>query len=332
MEQLLVAEKIKKHFPIRRGLLSRVVAQVKAVDDISLTVARGETLGLVGESGCGKSTLGRTLIRLYEATSGNIQFNGRDFSALSGSELRRARKNIQMIFQDPYASLDPRMTVGQILKQPFEIHKLYTPAQREERTIDLLKTVGLKPSHVNRYPHEFSGGQRQRISIARAIALEPEMIICDEPVSALDVSIQAQILNLLKDLQQKLNLTYIFISHDLSVIEHVCDRIAVMYLGRVVEVAKRDELFSNPRHPYTQALIAAIPKVGLGKRKIKKSLGGEVPSPIHPPSGCHFHPRCPLVTDKCKIEPQKLEGILHKTIESKSLSSEGHEVACWVNR
>ncbi len=317
MEVLLEAKNVKKHFPIRKGLLSRVVANVKAVDDVSLTVHRGETLGLVGESGCGKSTLGRTMIRLYEPTAGEIRFNGRDFTTLKGGELRRARKNIQMIFQDPYASLDPRMTVGQILRQPFEIHGLLGSAAREAKVLDLLKIVGLKPSHVNRYPHEFSGGQRQRISIARAIALEPEMIICDEPVSALDVSIQAQILNLLKDLQDRLKLTYIFVSHDLSVIEHVCDRIAVMYLGKIVEVATREELFKNPKHPYTQALIAAIPRVGEGKRKIKKSLGGEVPSPINPPSGCYFHPRCPHATEKCRTQTPKLEGSLH-------------EVSCWL--
>ncbi len=317
MEVLLEAKNLKKYFPIRKGLLSRVVAHVKAVDDISLTVHRGETLGLVGESGCGKSTLGRTMLRLYEPTAGKIGFNGRDFTTLSGSELRRSRKNIQMIFQDPYASLDPRMTIGQILRQPYEIHGLYSSAERELKVLELLKIVGLKPSHVNRYPHEFSGGQRQRIAIARAIALEPEMIICDEPVSALDVSIQAQILNLLNDLQDRLKLTYLFISHDLSVIEHVCDRIAVMYLGKIVEVATRDELFANPKHPYTQALIAAIPRVGDGKRQIKKSLAGEVPSPINPPSGCYFHPRCPHATEKCRKTEPKLEGSLHR-------------VACWL--
>ncbi len=304
---ILKAENIKKYFPIKKGLLLKHVGDVKAVDDISLEVKRGETLGLVGESGCGKSTLGRTLIRLYEPTSGKIEFNKKDFLKLSGSELRQSRKNIQMIFQDPYASLDPRMTVGQIIEQPFVIHKLLNTTEREVRVKELLELVGLKASHINRYPHEFSGGQRQRISIARAIALNPELIICDEPVSALDVSIQAQILNLLEDLQEKLNLTYIFISHDLSVIEHVCDRIAVMYLGKIVEIADREELYKNPQHPYTKALLASIPTIGQGKKQMTKLLTGEIPSPINPPKGCAFHPRCPQAFDRCKIETPVLK-------------------------
>lgn len=311
---ILEAKNIKKYFPIRKGLLMREVAQVKAVDDVSLTVRKGETLGLVGESGCGKSTLGRTLIRLYEPTSGTIDFEGSDFLALSGEKLRKKRRNVQMIFQDPYASLDPRMTVGQILMQPFEIHNHLGKKERQQRVQQLLELVGLKASQMGRYPHEFSGGQRQRICIARAIALDPDLIICDEPVSALDVSIQAQILNLLKDLQDKLKLTYLFISHDLSVIEHFCDRVAVMYLGKIVEIAERDQLFALPRHPYTQALIAAIPKVGQGKQKIKKSLSGEVPSPINPPSGCTFHPRCPHAMDVCKAKIPPLH----------------NGVACWL--
>lgn len=303
-EIILEARNIKKFFPIRKGLLLREVGQVKAVDDVSFQVRRGETIGIVGESGCGKSTLGRTLIRLYEPTAGEIKFQGQDFLTVTGEKLRQSRKNMQMIFQDPYASLDPRMTVGQILRQPFEIHNILGARERDQRVKQLLEVVGLKASHVNRYPHEFSGGQRQRISIARAIALDPQLIICDEPVSALDVSIQAQILNLLKDLQDRLGLTYIFISHDLSVIEHVCDRIAVMYLGKIVEFADRDDLFKNPQHPYTQALISAIPRVGEGKKKMKRSLGGEVPSPINPPSGCYFHPRCVHAMDKCsKMAP-----------------------------
>lgn len=316
-ELILEAKNIKKHFPIRKGLLLREVASVKAVDDISLTVRKGETLGLVGESGCGKSTLGRTLIRLYEPTGGEIFFNGADFLTMKGEELRRKRRNIQMIFQDPYASLDPRMTVGQIIRQPMDIHGVGSASERENRVLELIELVGLRKSYVNRYPHEFSGGQRQRISIARAIALNPELIICDEPVSALDVSIQAQILNLLKDLQEKLNLTYIFISHDLSVIEHTCDRIAVMYLGKIVEIASRDELFKNPQHPYTQALISAIPRVGQGKKKITKLLTGEVPSPINPPSGCTFHPRCPHKMDICVQQIPRLEGTQHQQ-------------ACWL--
>lgn len=304
---ILEAKNIQKLFPIKKGFFMREVGQVRAVEQVSLSVRRGETLGLVGESGCGKSTLGRTLIRLYEPTSGTIQFDGSDFRNLKGEELRKKRRDIQMIFQDPYASLDTRMTVGQIIEQPFKIHNLLGPKERQARVKQLLEIVGLKASHVNRYPHEFSGGQRQRISIARAIALDPKLIICDEPVSALDVSIQAQVLNLLKDLQDRLKLTYIFISHDLSVIEHVCDRIAVMYLGRIVEIASRDELFSNPLHPYTQALMSSIPSIGTGKKKMTKILSGEIPSPINPPSGCAFHPRCAYKVDECsKILPKLL--------------------------
>ncbi|MCC2677696.1 MAG: oligopeptide transporter, ATP-binding protein [Pseudobdellovibrio sp.] len=318
---ILEAKGIKKHFPIRKGFFMREVGQVKAVEEINLSVRRGETLGLVGESGCGKSTLGRTLIRLYEPTAGTIQFDGADFAALSGSDLRKKRRDIQMIFQDPYASLDSRMTVGQIVEQPFKIHGILEKNEREARVKQLLELVGLKASHVNRYPHEFSGGQRQRISIARAVALDPKLIICDEPVSALDVSIQAQVLNLLKDLQERLKLTYIFISHDLSVIEHVCDRIAVMYLGRIVELASRDELFSNPMHPYTRALMSSIPTIGTGKKKMQKILSGEIPSPINPPSGCAFHPRCSYKIDECsKILPPLLP-----------IGNTEHTKACIVN-
>lgn len=319
---ILEAKSIKKHFPIKKGFFMREVGQVKAVEDINLAIRRGETLGLVGESGCGKSTLGRTLIRLYEPTAGTIQFDGSDFISLKGEALRQKRRDIQMIFQDPYASLDTRMTVGQIVEQPFKIHGLLQKNERENRVKQLLELVGLKASHVNRYPHEFSGGQRQRISIARAIALNPKLIICDEPVSALDVSIQAQILNLLKDLQERLNLTYLFISHDLSVIEHVCDRIAVMYLGRIVELTTREELYKNPRHPYTRALLSSIPNIGQGKKKMQKILTGEIPSPINPPSGCAFHPRCPYKIAECsKIVPALAP-------ESNNLS---HFKACHVN-
>lgn len=312
-EIILEAKNVRKYFPIKKGLLLKHVADVKAVDDVSLQIRKGETLGLVGESGCGKSTLGRTLIRLYDPTSGSILFEGEDFIALKGEKLRQKRKHMQMIFQDPYASLDPRMTIGQILRQPFEIHNLLSEKERNEKIKWLLEVVGLKASHVNRYPHEFSGGQRQRICIARAIALEPEIVICDEPVSALDVSIQAQILNLLKDLQEKLKLTYLFISHDLSVIEYFCNRIAVMYLGKIVEIGTRDELFTNPQHPYTQALMGAIPRVGEGKKKMKKSLSGEVPSPINPPAGCSFHPRCAHRMDICSQKTPTLEGSTHKS-------------------
>lgn len=320
---ILNAKNIKKYFPIKKGLLQKHVADVKAVDDVSLIVKRGETLGLVGESGCGKSTLGRTLIRLYEPTSGTIEFNNKDFIKLSGKDLRASRKNIQMIFQDPYASLDPRMTVGQIIEQPFVIHNSLNAFDREKRVKELLELVGLHPSHVNRYPHEFSGGQRQRISIARAIALNPELIICDEPVSALDVSIQAQILNLLKDLQKKLGLTYIFISHDLSVIEHVCDRIAVMYLGKIVEIADKNTLYKAPQHPYTKALLGSIPTIGEGKKRMTKVLTGEIPSPINPPAGCAFHPRCSFATAVCQTQTPALD--------SMSEDSE-HMSACLLNK
>ncbi|MCK6598699.1 MAG: dipeptide ABC transporter ATP-binding protein [Bdellovibrionaceae bacterium] len=317
-ELILKASNIKKFFPIKKGFFLKTVGQVKAVDDVSLEVRKGETLGLVGESGCGKSTLGRTLIRLYEPTSGEIEFEQKNFLKLSGGQLRQLRKDIQMIFQDPYASLDPRMTVGQILRQPFDIHNVGSSTERTARVKELLELVGLKASHVNRYPHEFSGGQRQRICIARAIALNPKLIICDEPVSALDVSIQAQILNLLKDLQEKLGLTYVFISHDLSVIEYFCDRVAVMYLGKIVEIGTREEIFNHPKHPYTQALLSAIPRVGEGKKQMKKSLSGEVPSPINPPSGCTFHPRCQFSKPECSQKTPTLVG------------SPKQMAACWL--
>jgi oligopeptide transport system ATP-binding protein len=314
---LLEVRDLRKHFPIRKGFLKRETARVHAVDGVSLDVEPGETLGIVGESGCGKSTLGRTLVRLYEPTAGRVSYRGEDLLALRGERLRAMRRNLQMIFQDPFASLDPRMTVGQILCEPFKVHDACPPRERQERACALLERVGLKAAYMNRYPHEFSGGQRQRISIARAMALNPELVVADEPVSALDVSIQAQILNLLKDLQSEFRLTYLFISHDLAVVDHFCDRVAVMYLGRIIEVAPRDELFSNPRHPYTQALIEAIPRVGTGKKRMQAALRGEVPSPIAPPSGCHFHPRCPQRHEGCDRAYPPLVEI-----------GPGHRVAC----
>lgn len=324
MEAILEVKNLKKHFPILKGLLLREVGKVKAVDGISFSVNKGETLGLVGESGCGKSTLGRALIRLYEPTSGEVQFRGKNWLQVKGADLRAQRKDMQMIFQDPFSSLDPRMTVGQILSEPYEIHGILYGEERKARVKELIELVGLKASHINRYPHEFSGGQKQRICIARALALDPSLIIADEPVSALDVSIQAQILNLMKDLQKKFNLTYVFISHDLSVIEHLCDRIAVMYLGKIVEIATREELFKNPKHPYTQALIAAIPRIGEGKKKMKKSLAGEVPSPINPPSGCYFHPRCPQKMDICASKAPTLLPLDSKQVQP------AHQASCWL--
>ncbi len=323
-EPILEVKNVKKYFPIRKGLFLKHVNDVKAVDGVSFELKRGQTLGLVGESGCGKSTLGRTIIRLYEATEGSIRFKGRDFASIGGADLRKERQNIQMIFQDPFASLDPRMTVAQILEEPFKVQGIGgDKKERAARVRELLRLVGLKASYLNRYPHEFSGGQRQRISIARAMALNPELVVADEPVSALDVSIQAQVLNLMKDLQDKLSLTYLFISHDLAVVEHMCDVIAVMYLGKIVEIAPREELFANPMHPYTQALMSAIPKVGTGKKRMSRTLDGEVPSPINPPSGCAFHPRCPKKFDKC----DKATPVLATPRDAMA----EHQSACWLH-
>ncbi len=319
-ELLLKVENVKKYFPVRKGLLLRKVGDVKAVDDISFELRKGETLGLVGESGCGKSTLGRTVIRLYEPTSGSVFFRGQDATKLSGAALKSFKKSMQMIFQDPYASLNPRHTVGHIIAEPLKVHNPEISSdERDEIVRALLSKVGLNPDYTNRYPHEFSGGQRQRISVARAISLKPEVVIGDEPVSALDVSVQAQVLNLMKDLQEELNLTYLFISHDLGVVEHMCTTVAVMYLGRIVEKAPAKELFSSPKHPYTKALIHAVPKVGKGKAEGGRVLGGDVPSPLKPPSGCPFHPRCPMAKAECKVRPPQLKPVT---------GNPEHEVSC----
>ena len=309
-ESLLRAENIVKRFPIHGGLFSKEIAAVKAVQNVSFDIKKGETLGLVGESGCGKSTLGRSLIRLIEPTSGKIFFKDKDITHISGQELRELRKKMQIIFQDPYASLNPRMTIGAILEEPLIIHNLFdTPKDRRDRITELVNLVGLRPEHLSRYPHEFSGGQRQRVGIARALAVNPELIICDEPVSALDVSIQAQVINLLMELQQKLGLTYVFIAHDLKVVEHVSHRVAVMYLGQIVEMADSDELYRNPQHPYTKALLSAIPVPDPKPRAERIILTGDVPSPINPPNGCHFNPRCPVASEACRTDAPQLKEV-----------------------
>jgi peptide/nickel transport system ATP-binding protein len=293
-EPIVELEHITKRFPVKQGVFSRARGSVHAVEDVNLTVYRGETLGIVGESGCGKSTTARLMLRLIDPTSGSIKFDGRDITGVSSRGLRPLRREMQMIFQDPYASLNPRKTVEQIVLQPFAIHGGVKRNEARLRVRELLQVVGLSPEHASRYPHEFSGGQRQRIGIARALALNPKLIVCDEPVSALDVSVQAQILNLLRSLQAEFNLTYVFISHDLSVMRQICSRIAVMYLGRVVELADSEQIFERPRHPYTSALISAVPRVATnGDRRERTVVGGDVPSAVDPPSGCVFHPRCP---------------------------------------
>jgi oligopeptide/dipeptide ABC transporter, ATP-binding protein, C-terminal domain len=317
-KSLVQVAHLRKYFPVRGGVLQRVVGWVQAVDDVSFAIKDGETLGMVGESGCGKTTVGRTMLRLTEPSGGQIFFGGVDVFSLKGRDLKDMRRNMQIIFQDPYASLDPRLPIGDSIMEGLRIHNIGTSKERYGVVLDMLHKVGLEEYHAHRYPHEFSGGQRQRIGIARALALRPKFIVCDEPVSALDVSIQSQVLNLLKDLQREFGLTYLFIAHNLSVVEHISDRVAVMYLGKMVELTDREELFRNPLHPYTQALMSAIP---IPDPKIKRDriiLKGDVPSPLHPPSGCRFHPRCPVAIDHCKIqEPPFLE------------VSPGHYAACW---
>jgi oligopeptide/dipeptide ABC transporter ATP-binding protein len=302
MAVLVEAEGLVKHFVARRSLIGRATAHVHAVDGVSFKVEAGKTLALVGESGSGKSTVGRLVLRLIEPTSGRVRFDGQEVFALDATGTRAYRRKAQLVFQDPYASLNPRMTVADILGEPVALHGIVPPAQRAQRVAELMKMVGLEPRFAPRYPHEFSGGQRQRIVIARALAVEPKLIVCDEPVSALDVSIRSQVLNLLRDLQQRLGLAYIFISHDLAVVKHIADRVAVMYLGRIVETAPTEELFAAPRHPYTQALLSAIPVPRPRARRDRTILAGDVPSPINPPSGCHLHLRCPHAIERCKVE------------------------------
>lgn len=321
-DMLLKVENLKVHFPVKSGIMMRASAYNKAVDGVSIEIHAGETLGLVGESGCGKSTLGKAVVRLLHPTDGRIELNGQDITDLNRREMKPLRRDLQMIFQDPGESLNSRHTVGNLIKEAFEIHDVGDNAWRDQRVLELLDQVGLPASAAQRYPFEFSGGQRQRIGIARAIALEPKLIICDEPVSALDVSIQSQILNLLLDLQEEFQLSYLFIAHDLAVVKHISDRIAIMYLGHLMEVGGADEIYANPKHPYTRALIAAIPAPDPSRRgRAKEVLEGDVPSPIDPPSGCVFHTRCPLVIDRCRTE----KPLLRKVIASDRVP---HQVAC----
>jgi len=319
---LLEAKDLFKYFPIHAGLMSRHVADVRAVDGVTFSIKKGETLGLVGESGSGKTTIGRLLLRLLPATGGEIRFEGQNVLALNRGELRRLRRSMQIIFQDPFASLNPRMPIGDIVGEPLVIHGITRGKETERRVRELLELVGLQPYHANRYPHEFSGGQRQRVGVARALAVNPKFIVCDEPVSALDVSIQAQVINLLEELQEKFDLTYLFIAHDLSVVRHISTRVAVMYVGKIVELADRDALYQNPLHPYTQALLSAIPIPDpvLEKRRKRIVLTGDIPSPVNPPSGCRFHTRCPIAFDRCVSEEPPL-----REYEA------GHFAAChWV--
>ncbi len=314
---LLAVNHLVKHFPIKRGMFSRVVGRVHAVDGISFEVQEGQTLGLVGESGCGKTTAGKTILKLIEPTAGTIRYNGQDITAYNRAQMKPYRQQMQIIFQDPFSSLNPRHSVGSIIASALEIHHLVEPSEKEDKIADLLRKVGLSATVMRRYPHEFSGGQRQRIGIARALAVNPRLVIGDEPVSALDVSIQAQILNLLEDLQDEMGLTYILIAHDLSVIRHIANKIAVMYLGRIVEMASREELYHNPLHPYTRALLSAVPIPDPERKRQRIILKGDVPSPINPPPGCHFHPRCPQRFEPCNQVTPKSKTVL-----------EGHDVAC----
>ena len=317
-EPLVRVKNLKKYFPIHGGVLGGVIAWVKAVDDISFDIYEGETLGLVGESGSGKTTAGKTILQLYRPTDGEVYFEGKLINNLKGEELRKLRRNMQIIFQDPYGSLNPRMPISEIIGEPLVVHRLIKNRNEMlDRVVEVMELVGLRPEYLNRYPHEFSGGQRQRIGIARAIILNPKFVVCDEPVSALDVSIQSQVINLLNDLQEKLKLTYLFIAHDLAVIRHMCDRVVVMYLGKVMEIAENQELFENPLHPYTQALLSAVPVPDPEVKKERIILKGDIPSPINPPSGCVFHTRCPVAMPICKEVKPELREI-----------KPGHFVAC----
>lgn len=317
-DMILKVENLKTYFPIKKGILQKTIGHVKAVDGISFEIERGKTLGIVGESGCGKTTAARTIAQLIPPTEGTIEFDGYDTSVLNRKSVKKFRQDLSVIFQDPYGSLNPRMTVADIVGEPIKIHKHIRGKKLRHTVSQILERVGLSAGYINRYPHEFSGGQRQRIGVARALALEPKLVICDEPVSALDVSIQSQILNLLSDIQDEFGLTFMFIAHDLAVVEFISDYVAVMYLGTIVEKAPSSELYKKPLHPYTKALMSAIPKVDPSQRGKKKSLGGEIPSPSNPPRGCPFHPRCPIAGEKCRIERPILEE-----------AGQGHTVACW---
>jgi len=311
-EILLDVRNLKKYFPIKKGIFSKTTGNVKAVDDVTFTIKKGETLGLVGESGCGKTTVGRSILRLIEPTAGNIFFEGKDIMTLDTKELKTIRKEMQIIFQDPYSSLNPRITVGGMLMEILKFHDIAEGEAAEKRVEEILDTVGLRKIHARRYPHEFSGGQRQRIGVARALAVQPKFIVCDEPVSALDVSIQSQIINLLMDLQKEMHLTYLFISHDLSVVEHISDTVSIMYLGKLVEVAECEEVYESPKHPYTEALLSAVPVPDPKNKSKRILLSGDVPSPANAPSGCHFHPRCPKVFEDCSSICPELTGGGHK--------------------